>query len=130
MLADASVTTILRVDDAERARGFYRDALGLQYLGANAEGQELFRLGQNGVLALMPKPDSQPAAHTAMSFEVNDITANIRDLEGRGVSFADYDLPGLTTVDHVCVLGSEKAAWFTDTEGNILCLHEVLATGE
>jgi hypothetical protein len=22
------------------------------------------------------------------------------------------------------VLGSEKAAWFEDTEGNILCLHE------
>jgi hypothetical protein len=24
------------------------------------------------------------------------------------------------TVDHVCVLGAEKAAWFDDTEGNIL----------
>jgi hypothetical protein len=24
------------------------------------------------------------------------------------------------------VLGSEKAAWFEDTEGNILCLHEDL----
>jgi hypothetical protein len=24
----------------------------------------------------------------------------------------------------VCVLGSEKAAWFEDPEGNILCLHE------
>ena len=31
------------------------------------------------------------------------------------------------TVEHVCVLGSEKAAWFRDTEGNILCLHEDLA---
>ena len=31
------------------------------------------------------------------------------------------------TVEHVCVLGSEKAAWFEDTEGNILCLHEDLA---
>jgi predicted enzyme related to lactoylglutathione lyase len=33
-------------------------------------------------------------------------------------------LPGLKTVDHVCVLGSEKVAWFSDPEGNILCLHE------
>ncbi len=129
MLTDAAVTTILPIVDADRARGFYRDALGLSYLGANAEGQELFRLGQGGVLALMPKPDGQQAAHTAMSFEVADITSQIRDLTARGVTFADYDLPGLTTVDHVCVLGSEKAAWFTDTEGNILCLHEVLAAG-
>ncbi len=125
MLTQSSVTTILPIVDAERARGFYRDALGLAYLGANAEGQELFRLGQDGVLALMPKPDGEQAAHTAMSFEVTDITANIRDLTERGVTFADYDLPGLKTVDHVCVLGSTKAAWFTDTEGNILCLHEV-----
>ena len=34
--------------------------------------------------------------------------------------------PGLKTVGHVCVLGSEKAAWFEDPEGNILCLHEEL----
>lgn len=50
----------------------------------------------------------------------------IRELEGRGVVFDDYDLPGLKTVDHVCVLGAEKAAWFKDTEGNCLCIHEDL----
>jgi len=27
-------------------------------------------------------------------------------------------------VDHVVSMEGEKAAWFTDTEGNILCLHE------
>jgi hypothetical protein len=48
----------------------------------------------------------------------------IVELEGRGVSFADYDLPGLKTVEHVCVLGSEKTAWFEDPKGNMLCLHE------
>jgi len=30
------------------------------------------------------------------------------------VQFADYDFPGFKTIDHVCVLGSEKAAWFED----------------
>jgi hypothetical protein len=58
---------------------------------------------------------------------VTDILAAVPELEGRGVAFADYDLPGLQTVDHVCVLGSEKAAWFEDTEGNLLCLHEDIA---
>jgi hypothetical protein len=48
----------------------------------------------------------------------------IRDLTARGVVFHDCDLPGFRTVDHVCVLGSEKAAWFSDTEGNIPCIHE------
>ena len=41
--------------------------------------------------------------------------------------FEDYDLPGLRTVDHIAEMGNEKAAWFCDTEGNILCLHEMLA---
>lgn len=59
-----------------------------------------------------------------LSFEVTDIVAEISDLESRGVSFPYDDLPDLRTTDHVCVLGSEKAAWFSDTEGNILCLHE------
>ena len=36
--------------------------------------------------------------------------------------FADYDFPGLKTVDHVCVLGAEKAAWFKDTDDNVLSL--------
>lgn len=126
MLADASVTTILPIVDPERARAYYRDALGLDYLGVNTEGQELFRLGAGGVLALMPKPEGQQAAHTVMSFEVHDIGDHIRDLATRGVVFEDYDLPGLKTVDHVCVLGSERAAWFKDSEGNILCLHEAL----
>ncbi len=41
--------------------------------------------------------------------------------------FADYDLPGFKTVDHVAVLGSERAAWFQDPEGNTLCIHEDIA---
>ena len=56
-----------------------------------------------------------------------DIVAAVNDLKTRGVVFGDYDFPSLKTVNHVCVLGSEKAAWFKDTEGNYLCLHEDLA---
>jgi hypothetical protein len=64
--------------------------------------------------------------HTAVSFEVDDVGAEVRELSARGVQFEDYDYPGLKTVDKVCVLGSEKAAWFKDPEGNILCIHQPL----
>ena len=50
----------------------------------------------------------------------------VRKLSASGVTFEDYDFPGLKTVNKVCILGSEKAAWFKDTEGNILCIHELL----
>ena len=80
----------------------------------------------NGALALFQRGAPTKADHTAVSFAVRDIVAVIRDLESRGVVFHDYDLPGLKTVEHVCVLGSEKAAWFSDPDGNILCIHEDL----
>ena len=78
-------------------------------------------------LALFPKPEGTKAEHTAISFRVPDIAAAIKALKGSGVVFEDYDFPGLKTVDHVCVLGAEKAAWFKDTEGNVLCIHEDIA---
>lgn len=126
MLRDAAPSTILPVRDLDRARRFYADALGLQPVGLQRDGKFVFRLAGGGELALIPKPEGTKAEHTALSFRVADIRAAVAGLESRGVAFADYDLPGLKTVEHVCVLGSEKAAWFGDGEGNILCLHEDL----
>jgi catechol 2,3-dioxygenase-like lactoylglutathione lyase family enzyme len=126
MLTSAPLTTMLPVKDLERARDFYVSKLGLQAEGLAADGKFLLR-ANGATLALFPKPGGTRADHTAVSFKVADIEAAIRGLEARGVVFADYDLPGLKTVGHVCVLGAEKAAWFQDPEGNILCLHEDLA---
>lgn len=123
-LALAPMTTVLPVRDIDRARAFYERALGLTPVGAKPDGKFLFRCGNGALLALFPRAEGTKAEHTAASFEVADIGSAIRSLEARGVAFHDYDLPGFRTVEHVCVLGSEKAAWFSDPEGNILCLHE------
>jgi catechol 2,3-dioxygenase-like lactoylglutathione lyase family enzyme len=101
MLSTASVTTMLPVKDLDRARAFYEGCLGF-------------------------KPEGTKADHTAVSFRVEDIAASIKELKRAGVVFEDYGFPGLKTVNHVCVLGAEKAAWFKDIEGNYLCLHEDL----
>jgi hypothetical protein len=50
-----------------------------------------------------------------MSFEVDDIDCEISDLEGHGVSFEDYDLPDLKTVDHVFRMSDAACAWFKGT---------------
>lgn len=126
MLADVPMTTILPVVDLARARVFYEQKLGLTRGRAKPDGKYEYPVG-SGALALFQRGAPTKADHTAVSFGVRDITAAIKDLESRGVVFHDYDLPGLKTVQHVCVLGSEKAAWFSDPEGNILCLHEDLA---
>lgn len=126
MLSGSAITTILQVRNGSAAVEFYRDRLGLHHLGTNTEGQELFSAGSGSMLALMPVAEPKPTGNTELSFEVGDIVAEIDELTGRGVRFADYDLPGLKTNQHVCVLGSQKAAWFEDPDGNVLCLHEVM----
>jgi len=124
MLENAPMTTILPVIDMQRARGFYEKKLGLKPVGLKPDGKFVYATGSGAVLALFPKDGGTKADHTAVSFQVRDIAAAIKELKAAGVTFEDYDFPGLKTVNHVCVLGAEKAAWFKDTEGNYLCLHE------
>ncbi len=126
MLANASVTTMLPVIDMVRARAFYERCLGLTPSGFKPDGKVLYQVG-GSTLALFPRADGTKAEHTAISFQVPDIAASIVELKKTGVVFESYDLPDFKTLDHVCVLGAEKAAWFKDTEGNFLCLHEDLA---
>ena len=126
MLAESAVTTMLPVKDMDRARAFYEGRLGLKPAGYKPDGKFVYVVG-GSTLALFPKPEGTQADHTAISFQVPDIAASIDALQGTGVEFEDYDFPGLKTVNHVCVLGAEKAAWFKDTEGNVLCIHEDLA---
>lgn len=126
-LGASQVTVMLPVRDLARARDFYERALALPAREERPDGKVVYRCGGTEI-ALFPRPEGTKAEHTALSFRVEDIRASIDLLKGRGVVFSDYDLPGFKTVGHVCVLGSEKAAWFTDPEGNILCLHEDIAT--
>ncbi|MDM0055610.1 VOC family protein [Variovorax fucosicus] len=125
MLMDAPVTTMLPVKDLERARRFYEGSLGLRPGELKPDGKFTYECG-GATLALFPKEGGTKADHTAVSFRVPDIAASIAELKQAGVVFENYDFPGLKTVEHVCVLGAEKAAWFLDTEGNILCLHQDL----
>jgi predicted enzyme related to lactoylglutathione lyase len=124
MLKQAPVTTILPVKNMDRARDFYEKKLELEPRGFAADGNYVFGCGGDAQIALIVKPEGTKAEHTALSFEVTGIEQVIARLEARGVVFEDYDFPNLKTVDHVCVLGSDKAAWFKDSEGNYLCVHE------
>jgi hypothetical protein len=51
---------------------------------------------------------------------VNDVEAAVAALRGKGVTFEEYDMPGLKTVNGIAELGGFKGAWFKDLEGNIL----------
>lgn len=123
MLTGAKATSMLPAVDVSRARRFYEESLGLRPGAVQPSGAVQYEAG-GARFALYPRASPTRADHTALSFEVQDLAGEMRSLRARGIRFEEYDLPGLKTVEGVCVLGAERAAWFRDSEGNILCLHQ------
>ncbi|MBI5067125.1 MAG: VOC family protein [Deltaproteobacteria bacterium] len=123
MLDRSKATAMLPVTDMSRARRFYEETLGLPAARVRENGEARYE-GAGHSFALYQRATPTSADHTALSFEVRDLAAEMRALRARGVRFEEYDLPGLKTEQGVCVLGSERAAWFHDSEGNILCIHQ------
>jgi catechol 2,3-dioxygenase-like lactoylglutathione lyase family enzyme len=124
MLADAPVHPTIPASDLERAKRFYRDTLGFQVSIEMDEGVR-FECGGGTHLYVYPTPSAGQAAHTLAAWEVADLDAEMAGLRGRGVTFEEYDLPGLKTVDGVAEFGRLRGAWFKDSEGNILGVTEM-----
>jgi hypothetical protein len=60
-----------------------------------------------------------------MAWFVKDIVYTVAKLKSRGVRFEEYDFPGLKTNHGIADLGYQKAAWFRDSEGNLLALGQL-----
>jgi catechol 2,3-dioxygenase-like lactoylglutathione lyase family enzyme len=118
MLAEAPVHPAIPASDLERATRFYRDILGLK---VSMETEEGIRFDCGGTqLFVYPTRSAGQAAHTLVAWRVTDLDTEMAALRTRGVTFEEYDLPGLKTVDGVAEWGGLRGAWFKDSEGNIL----------
>ena len=118
MLEGASVHTTLPVQDMERAGRFYEEKVGAKR-GKAMSGGALFSIG-DAEFTLYPTPNTERGGHTQMGIRVPDARAAVVELRGRGVVFEEYDFPGLKTEDGIADVGDVIAAWFKDTEGNII----------
>jgi catechol 2,3-dioxygenase-like lactoylglutathione lyase family enzyme len=127
MLTHARVATRLPAQDLDRARRFYAEKLGLEP-AEERPGGLLYRFA-NGEFALYTSSGRSPGTFTQMGFEVDDLEAVVTELKRRGVAFEDVDALGLETTDGIAeVEGNypskggkgERAAWFRDSEGNML----------
>jgi catechol 2,3-dioxygenase-like lactoylglutathione lyase family enzyme len=116
MLKNRPVFTTLPVADPARARRFYKEKLGL--MPTEPDG-DFYECG-DGTRFVISKMGSKPGGHTQMAFAVDDIAGTLRELRSKGVVFEEYDYPGLKTVDGVSDAGDLKAAWFKDSEGNMI----------
>ena len=121
MLSDARYEAALRCSDLERAKSFYADKLGLTPASDQSAGA--FYEGRGGTrFILFPSSGSASGSHSQMGFMVADIDAEVRDLKQRGVQFAQYDFSGFDKSTSIADVGGVRAAWFKDSEGNLLGL--------
>lgn len=121
MLTNAAIHPTLPAVDIERARKFYEGTLGLKVLQTDPSPGIQFQAGEGTTLYVYQRGATK-AEHTVASFTVKDVEASVKELKAKGVTFEEYDSPGLKTVDNIADLGGVKGAWFKDTEGNTLAV--------
>ncbi len=119
MLKDLRSHTTLPAMDLERAKAFYAEKLGLTPI-SEAPGATLYRTAGGTDFSLYPTPNPNRGGHTQMGFATSDIEAEVAALRARGVVFEEYDFPGLKTEGGIATTGDVRAAWFKDSEGNIV----------
>jgi predicted enzyme related to lactoylglutathione lyase len=122
MLSKARVAAALPAADLGRAKKFYGEVLGLSVKKENPDGVE-YDCGGGTSVFVYPSSFAGTNQATAAGFEVDDIEATKKDLESRGLTFEEYDMPGIKTVNGLVTMpDGSQGGWFKDTEGNILSL--------
>ena len=125
MLKDRNSSAIVAVSDIDRARAFYKDTLGLALLpGGEQDDMLAFRTGDTRLTVYRSDFAGTNKANAVTWEMTGDLVATVDDLRGKGVTFEQYDMPGLTFRDGIHEAGEVKLVWFKDPDGNILHLVE------
>jgi catechol 2,3-dioxygenase-like lactoylglutathione lyase family enzyme len=127
MPAEWSFGTTIPAKDLDGTRRFYEGVLGAQVVMEDPGGI-IYRSGDS-YFSLYPTEFAGTAQHTLGAFMVQDVEAAVADLRGKGVTFEEYDLPGVKMVNGIAELGGSRGAWFKDPEGNILSVVQLPAAG-
>ena len=118
MLTDSPAFSGFSVDDADAARRFYEETLGLRVTDEAMGGMLRLHLGGGAEVLVYAKTDHAPATFTVLNFPVPDVEAAVDALSARGVRFQQYEYPP-TDEKGVMRAGGPLIAWFTDPAGNV-----------
>jgi catechol 2,3-dioxygenase-like lactoylglutathione lyase family enzyme len=119
--ANNDAMAMLAVKDLDRAQRFYEDVLGLEKTGEEGEEVIAYRSG-NSTINVYRSEFAGTNKATALTWQVDDLDAAVRDLKAKGVTFEHYQIEGLREEGDIYVGGEGefRTAWFKDPDGNIL----------
>ena len=130
MLTTSRVEANIPAADLGRARAFYADTLGLTPTTETAGVALAYETERGTAFNIYETAFAGQAGHTIAQWHVDDIESEVRDLKAKGVTFEVYDMPGVRWDGEIASLeGLGRAAWFKDSEGNIMCIDQEESTG-
>jgi catechol 2,3-dioxygenase-like lactoylglutathione lyase family enzyme len=122
MLGAHNIIAFVPTTDAQRARDFYEQKLGLKFVADDA-----FALvfDANGIMVRVVKlKEFKPAQFTIMGWEVPDASAAVDGLKAKGVVFERYPWAQQDELGIWTAPGGAKVAWFKDPDGNVLSISQ------
>ena len=124
MLQEGQVFASIPAADFERATAWYEEKLGLTP-SMNMPDGAIYQCGAGTAFLLYKTQFAGTGKHTIAGWNVQDLDKEMAELRARGVTFEDYDMPELKTVDGVAEYEGMRSAWFKDSEDNILNVGEM-----
>jgi catechol 2,3-dioxygenase-like lactoylglutathione lyase family enzyme len=125
MLQNFPIYAYIPATDVARARRFYEEKLGLAPKEATASGV-FYEFGEGTGCFLYPTPNAGTSMASQAFWEVEDVEREVAQLRSRGVVFENYAEPGQQHDKDIVTDGGAKAAWFKDSEGNIMAVVQSL----
>ena len=125
MLSTSRVEANIPAGDLARARDFYADKLGLTPVRDVMGVALVYETSSGTRFNIYETTFAGQAGHTIAQFHVDDLDAEVHDLQAKGVSFEVYYLPGVRWDGVIASIeGLGRSAWFRDSEDNILCVDQ------
>ena len=124
MLQNAPMYSYIPAKDVARARAFYEEKFGFKPKEVTADGVT-YEFAKGTACFLYPTPNAGTSQASQAFWQVEDVEKEVTELMSRGVKFEKYDMPDIDEKG-ISTAGGAKAAWFKDTEGNIMALIQTL----
>lgn len=128
MLSNVRIEARIPTQDLARARRWYAEKLGLEAVEEREGG--LRYEGASGIFCLYASAGASDGSFTQVAFYVDDLESTVAVLRERGVVFEEYEgmRGGIMEIrgNYPSKGSGERAAWFRDSEGNLIGLGEVV----
>jgi len=124
MFGSTNIVAFVPTKDAEKAKAFYVDVLGLRFIKDDGFAMVL---EANGIMVRVARAQFTPAQFTILGWQVKDIEKTAAGLQEKGVRFERFgffeqDALGIWTAPT-----GDKVAWFKDPDGNVLSVSQHVA---